>query len=84
MRKDDNNGLTNVFVAMGAIAFFVAAVPALDAFGTWIANYFGLKSVKLNQEASELVDEEEECNEHSQCIGFQVPSETEDEEYEDE
>lgn len=83
--RDDKNGLTHVFVAMGAIAFFVAAVPALDAFGTWIANYFGLKSVKLNQEASELVGEDEESNEQSHCIGFQVPSESEeDEEYYDE
>ena len=83
--RDDKNGLSHVFVAMGAIAFFVAAVPALDAFSTWIANYFGLKSVKLNQEASELVGEDEEGNEQSHCIGFQVPSESEeDEEYYDE
>lgn len=83
--RDDKNGLTHVFVAMGAIAFFVAAVPALDAFGTWIANYFGLKSVKLNQEASEIVGEDEESNEQSHCIGFQIPSESEgDEEYYDE
>lgn len=83
--RDDKNGLSHVFVAMGAIAFFVAAVPALDAFGTWIANYFGLKSVKLNQEVSELVGDDEEGNEQSHCIGFQVPSENEeDEEYYDE
>lgn len=83
--RDDKNGLSYVFVAMGAIAFFVAAVPALDAFGTWVANYFGLKSVKLNQEASEIVGEDEEGNEQSHCIGFQVPSENEeDEEYYDE
>lgn len=45
MRKDDNsglNGLTHVFVVMGAVAFFVAGVPILDAFGGWVSNLFGL------------------------------------------
>ena len=57
--RDDKNGLSHVFTAMGAIAFFVAAVPALDAMGTYVANWFGLKSVKLNHEAEEFVHEED-------------------------
>ena len=82
MRKDDNSGLTHVFVAMGAVAFFVAGVPALDAMGTWIANLFGLKSVKLNHEASKYAVEEED-GVPVQAVGFQIPSE-EMEEVEDE
>lgn len=80
--RDDKNGLTHVFVAMGAIVFFVAAVPALDAMGTYVANWFGLKSVKLNHEAEEFVHEEP-CQE-THAIGFTVPSEEEEEYIEDE
>ena len=80
--RDDKNGLSHVFTAMGAIAFFVAAVPALDAMGTYVANWFGLKSVKLNHEAEEIVHEEP-CQE-THAIGFTVPSEEEEEYIEDE
>ena len=53
MRKDEGglSGLTHVFVAMGAVAFFVAGVPILDAFGGWVYNLLGLQSVKLNNDA---------------------------------
>jgi len=56
MRKDEGglNGLTHVFVAMGAVAFFVAGVPILDAFGGWVSNLLGLQSVKLNNEAGKI------------------------------
>lgn len=80
--RDDKNGLSHVFTAMGAIAFFVAAVPALDAMGTYVANWFGLKSVKLNHEAEEFVHEEPYQETHA--IGFTVPSEEEEEYIEDE
>lgn len=87
MRKDDNsglNGLTHVFVAMGAVAFFVAGVPILDAFGSWISNVFNLKSVKLNKQASEVMaTQEEEPQENTHVIGFQIPSEEEEEYYEE-
>lgn len=81
MRKDDKmglNGLTHVFVAMGAIAFFVAGVPILDSIGSWVSNVFGLKCVKLNHEASQYT--EDDCCEdnHVQAVGFQIPSEAEE------
>lgn len=80
MRKDDNsglNGLTHVFVAMGAVAFFVAGAPILDAFGGWVSNLFGLQSVKLNAKAGEIANTgvEEKSEELTHCIGFQIPSE---------
>lgn len=79
MRKDDNSGLndlSHVFVAMGAVAFFVAGVPILDAFGGWVSNLFGLQSVKLNAKAGEVANTETtEEKEPTHCIGFQIPSE---------
>lgn len=77
MRKDEGglNGLTHVFVAMGAVAFFVAGVPILDAFGGWVSNLFGLQSVKLNAKVSEIANLGAEEKEPTHCIGFQIPSE---------
>lgn len=77
MRKDEGglNGLTHVFVAMGAVAFFVAGVPILDAFGGWVSNLFGLQSVKLNAKVSEIANLDNEEKEPTHCIGFQIPSE---------
>ncbi len=86
MRKDDKNGLndlTHVFVAMGAIAFFVAGVPILDSIGSWVSNVFGLKCVKLNHEASQYTDDDYCEGNHVQAVGFQIPPEAE-EVYEDE
>lgn len=86
MRKDEGglNGLTHVFIAMGAVAFFVAGVPILDAFGSWMSNVFNLKSVKLNKQASEVMgNQEEEVQENTHVIGFQIPSEEEEEYYEE-
>lgn len=80
--RDDKNGLSHVFTAMGAIAFFVTAVPALDAFSTWMANWFGLKSVKLNYETSKFTEDSSQENTHA--IGFTIPSEEEEEYIEDE
>lgn len=84
MRKDDKSGLGNVFIAMGAVAFFVAGVPILDAFGSWVSNVFNLKSVKLNKQASEVMgNQEEEVQENTHVIGFQIPSKEEEEYYEE-
>lgn len=86
MRKDDNsglNGLTHVFVAMGAVAFFVAGVPILDAFGGWVSNLFGLQSVKLSSEAGKVTGANEQA-ESTHVIGFNINPETEEEEIEDE
>lgn len=83
MRKDDNSGLTHIFVAMGAVAFFVAGVPILDAFGGWVSNLFGLQSVKLNTQASQLTGANEQ-QENTHVIGFNINPDTEEEEIEDE
>ena len=85
MRKDEGglNGLTHVFVAMGAVAFFVAGVPILDAFGGWVSNLLGLQSVKLNNEAGKIATPETE-QENTHVIGFNINPETEEEEIEDE
>lgn len=85
MRKDEGglNGLTHVFVAMGAVAFFVAGVPILDAFGGWMSNLLGLQSVKLNSEAGKIATPETE-QENTHVIGFNINPETEEEEIEDE
>ena len=85
MRKDEGglNGLTHVFVAMGAVAFFVAGVPILDAFGGWVSNLLGLQSVKLNNEAGKIASPEIE-QENTHVIGFNINPETEEEEIEDE
>ena len=85
MRKDEGglNGLTHVFVAMGAVAFFVAGVPILDAFGGWVSNLLGLQSVKLNNEAGKIASPET-GQENTHVIGFNINPETEEEEIEDE
>lgn len=85
MKKDEGglNGLTHVFVAMGAVAFFVAGVPILDAFGGWVSNLLGLQSVKLNNEAGKIATPETE-QENTHVIGFNINPETEEEEIEDE
>lgn len=85
MRKDEGglNGLTHVFVAMGAVAFFVAGIPILDAFGGWVSNLFGLQSVKLNTKAGKIAAPEAE-QENTHVIGFNINPETEEEEIEDE
>lgn len=85
MRKDEGglNGLTHVFVAMGAVAFFVAGVPILDAFGGWVSNLLGLQSVKLSSEAGKIAAPETE-QENTHVIGFNINPETEEEEIEDE
>lgn len=85
MRKDEDglNGLTHVFVAMGAVAFFVAGVPILDAFGGWVSNLLGLQSVKLSNEAGKITAPETE-QENTHVIGFNINPETEEEEIEDE
>ena len=85
MRKDEGglNGLTHVFVAMGAVAFFVAGVPILDAFGGWVSNLLGLQSVKLNNEAGKIASPETE-QENTHVIGFNINPETVEEEIEDE
>lgn len=85
MRKDEGglNGLTHVFVAMGAVAFFVAGVPILDAFGGWVSNLLGLQSIKLNNEAGKIAAPETE-QENTHVIGFNINPETEGEEIEDE
>lgn len=83
--KDDKSGLTHVAVALGAVVFFVAGAPILDALGTYVANVLGLKSVKLNAQAAEVTgnNAEEECD-CTHAIGFQIPSEEDSEEIEDE
>ena len=85
MRKDEGglNGLTHVFVAMGAVTFFVAGVPILDAFGGWVSNLLGLQSVKLSNEAGKIAAPETE-QENTHVIGFNINPETEEEEIEDE
>ena len=84
MRKDEGglNGLTHVFVAMGAVTFFVSGVPILDAFGGWVSNLLGLQSVKLNNEAGKIASPETE-QENTHVIGFNINPETEEEEIED-
>lgn len=85
MKKEEGglNGLTHVFVAMGAVAFFVAGVPILDAFGGWVSNLLSLQSVKLSSEAGKIAASDAE-QENTHVIGFNIDPETEEEEIEDE
>lgn len=77
MNEKRKHDLTYLYAALGAVAFFVAGVPALDAIGGWVSNVFGLKSVKLNYEASKYATKEPEET-HTQVIGFQTNNECED------
>ena len=77
MNEKRKHDLTYLYAALRAVAFFVAGVPALDAIGGWVSNVFGLKSVKLNYEASKYATEEPEET-HTQVIGFQTNNECED------
>lgn len=69
------------YIAMASVAFFVVGMPVLDSIGQWVQNVFGLKSVKLNAEAKEYADEPDVP---VQAVGFQIPSESDMECYEDE
>ena len=82
-KREKEHDLTPLYAALGAVAFFVAGVPVLDAIGGWISNVFGLKSVKLNHEAAKYVTEEPEET-HTQAVGFCIPDEFEGGGYEDE
>lgn len=73
---NNKRDLTPFYIAMAAIGFFVAVVPILDAFSTWVCNLFGLQSIKINTKAAEI-QEEEPTQTHA--IGFQIPSEEDDE-----
>lgn len=77
--KNTKHELTPFFMALGAISFFVAVIPILDSFSTWVCNLFGLKSVELNEKASEISSKTEQT--HVNAIGFQMPDE--EMEYED-
>ena len=62
------------YIAMASVAFFVVGMPVLDSIGQWVQNVFGLKSVKLNAEAKEYVDEPtDEPEVPVQAVGFQIP-----------
>lgn len=68
-KREKEHDLTFLYAALGAVAFFVAGVPALDAISGWISNVFGLKSVKLNYEAAKYATEEHQET-HTQAVGF--------------
>ena len=68
-KREKEHDLTYLYAALGAVAFFVAGVPVLDAISGWISNVFGLKSVKLNYEAAKYATEEPEET-HTQAVGF--------------
>lgn len=67
--KEKKPDLSHLYAALGAVAFFVAGVPVLDAIGGWLSNVFGLKSVKLNHEAAKYTTDEPEET-HTQVVGF--------------
>ena len=82
MSEKKEKDMSHLYTALGAVVFFVAGVPVLDAMGTWAANLFGLQSVKLQAEANkytQAVNQEEECC-HTQAVGFAIPDEQECEE----
>lgn len=82
-KREKEHDLTHLYAALGAVAFFVAGVPILDAFSNWVSNVFGFKSAKLNHETSKYTeDDAEEC--HTQAVGFRVPNEESEECFEDE
>lgn len=68
-KREKEHDLTYLYATLGAVAFFVAGVPALDAISGWISNVFGLKSVKLNYEAAKYATEEPQET-HTQAVGF--------------
>lgn len=76
-KREKEHDLTHLYAALGAVAFFVAGVPILDAIGGWISNVFGLKSVKLNHEAAKYATEEPE-EIHTQAVGFYTNDDCED------
>lgn len=69
----DKKDLTPFYITIGAISFFVAAVPILDAFSTWVCNVFNLKNIKIGAEANEYQQDNEV--QKTIAVGFEVPSE---------
>lgn len=82
-KREKEHDLTCLYVALGAVAFFVAGVPILDAFGGFVSNLFGLQSVKLNSKAGKIASTDEE-QESTHVVGFNINPEAEEEEIEDE
>lgn len=66
---------SNILIALAAVSFFIAGAPILDSIGSWISNYFGLKTIKLNAEAEKITEESSYNKESVHTIGFQIPSE---------
>lgn len=77
----NKHDLSPFYITMVAISFFVAVIPILDAFATWVCNFLGLQSIKITTKANEIQEGE---TTQVQAIGFQVPDEEycEDDEYE--
>ncbi len=80
MRRHDKSGLPYVLVVLGAISFFIIGVPIFDSISTWLANIFNLKTLKLNKEAEEFANTEEQP---VQAIGFSIPSDETEENYDE-
>lgn len=88
MKKSD---LHPLYVAGGAILFVSAAMPLIDSVVTWIASAINAHINRMQidleldqceaQAAAETIKPSETSN--SNCIGFQIPSESDyEEEYE--
>lgn len=76
MSEKKEKDMSHLYTALGAVVFFVAGVPVLDAMGTWVANLFGLQSVKLQSEANEYakeIEDSENCRFQTRPIGFTIP-----------
>lgn len=80
MRSDDKSGLSHILIALSAISFFIVGVPVLDSISTWLVNIFSLKTLKLNKEAEEFTNTEEQP---VQAIGFFIPSDECEEDYDE-
>ena len=68
--------MTYLFIFIFGLIFGLILMPILDAVGTWLQNYFGLKSVILQKQAELFTVEPEE---EIRAVGFHVEDEEEEE-----
>ena len=85
----NNNGLTGVFIAAGALVFYACAMPILDGLAVLARTQIEAKVTKINLNSA---CDQEEINEiatrvnggeQTPVIGFTVPDNEMEVEYED-
>lgn len=90
MSKNKQNPLSYLLVAGGTLLFYMCVIPLADILSTWAQNAIGAKISKIQYTVAQDQQETEEIADRIngsgpvQAIGFQIPQNDYEVEYEDE